>query len=216
MPTVHAFECGPVATMCYLVCDAHSRTAYVVDAPYGCRDLVLREVLRSGCTLSHVLLTHTHWDHTADCADLSTTTGAKVVVHEADNYRLLDPMGHSLWPLPFDIDPVPNAALLHGDSGSVSLGEGRAPLQFIHTPGHTEGGVCFIDVASKRVFVGDTLFNGSVGRTDLPGGDAEQLFSKIRDLLFALDDDYEVFPGHGPTTTIGAERRTNPFVGELA
>lgn len=214
MPTVYAFECGPVATMCYLVCNERSHTAYVVDAPYGCGELVASEALNRGCTITHILLTHTHWDHTADCAQLALTTGSKVVVHEADNYRLLHPMAHSIWPLPFQIEPVADASLLQGEGGSVTFNDERPSLRFIHTPGHTEGGVCFIDDVARRVFVGDTLFNGSVGRTDLPGGDSELLFSKIRDILFALDDDFTVLPGHGPTTTIGDERRSNPFVGD--
>ncbi|MBU3742495.1 MAG: MBL fold metallo-hydrolase, partial [Candidatus Kapabacteria bacterium] len=87
-------------------------------------------------------------------------------------------------------------------------------LRVLHTPGHTEGGVCFVDDAHQRVFVGDTLFAGSVGRVDLPGGNEDQLVHSIRTVLFTVPDDYAAWPGHGPSTTIGRERQTNPFVGE--
>ncbi|HLP28409.1 MAG TPA: MBL fold metallo-hydrolase [Candidatus Didemnitutus sp.] len=216
MPIVHAFECGPVATMCYLVCNPALAHAYVVDAPFGCTQPVLEEAERQGCTVTDILLTHTHWDHTADCSALAAATGARVVVHAADHFRLIDPMAHTIWPLPFTITPVLNAFSLDGVHGVLELGGGQAPLRFIHTPGHTEGGICFVDDASRYVFAGDTLFQGSVGRVDLPGGDAATLLEAIRTRLFALPDDMIVFPGHGPTTTIGDERRANPYVGKNA
>lgn len=216
MPIVHAFECGPVATMSYLVCDPSSASAYVVDAPYGCTEPVLDEAQRQGCTITDILLTHTHWDHTADCAALAAATGARVVVHIADQYRLTDPMAHTIWPLPFTIPPVLNATTVDGEQGIIEVGGGQAPLRFIHTPGHTEGGICFVDDPSRYLFAGDTLFQGSVGRVDLPGGSGATLLESIRTRLFGLPDDMIVFPGHGPTTTIGNERRDNPFVGENA
>lgn len=216
MPIVHAFECGPVATMSYLVCDPTSAGAYVVDTPYGCTEPVLVEAKRQGCTITDILLTHTHWDHTADCAALAAATGARVVVHIADQHRLTDPMAHTIWPLPFTIPPVLNTATVDGSSGIIEVGGGQAPLRFIHTPGHTEGGICFVDDASRYCFAGDTLFQGSVGRVDLPGGSGTTLLESIRTRLFELPDDMIVFPGHGPTTTIGDERRDNPYVGENA
>jgi len=202
--------------MAYLVCDPEIGSAYVIDAPYDCTTQVLDTASTHGCSVRDILLTHTHWDHTADCARLKEATGANVFVHCDDLYRLTDPTKHTIWPLPFVIESVENAKELSGISGIVKLSGGMPPLRFIHTPGHTEGGVCFIDDVHRRVFVGDTLFRGSVGRVDLPGGDMKTLTESIRTKLFALDDDFEVCPGHGPTTTIARERSTNPFVGELA
>jgi len=212
MTDVAAFECGPVATMCYLVCDDPTGTAYVVDAPAGCTDPVVREAATRGCRITDIVLTHTHWDHTADCAELQRRTNATVTVHAADLYRLTDPMAHTIWPLHFTIEPVTNVTTLSGSDGEITL-NGRS-LRWVHTPGHTEGGICIVDDAGGRVFVGDTLFEGSVGRVDLPGGDGPTLVRSIRTRLFVLPDSTVVLPGHGPTTTIGDERRTNPFVRE--
>ena len=214
MPNVFAFECGPVATNCYLVCDPSTKSAFVVDAPYGCTNVVIAEAKRQDCVISDIVLTHTHWDHTADCAPLARLTGAHVFVHVDDQFRLVDPMKHTLWPLPFTIEPVLNAHSLAGESGTIALSGRQAPLHYVHTPGHTEGGICLVERTERRVFVGDTLFCESVGRVDLPGGDGALLVQSIQAILFRLDDDFVVFPGHGPTTTIGHERQHNPFVGE--
>lgn len=211
MTTLHAFECGPVATFAYLLCTPELGTAVLVDAPAGSVDPVCEEAERAGCRITDLLLTHTHWDHTADAAALVRRTGAKVHVHPADAYRLRDPMAHTVWPLPFTIPSVLPDAFV--DQGAVVDVAGLR-LRVLHTPGHTEGGVCFVDAANLRVFAGDTLFAGSVGRVDLPGGNEDQLIESIRTQLFALPDAMVVWPGHGPSTTIGRERRSNPFVGE--
>lgn len=207
------FECGPVATNCYLVGDETSRTAFLIDAPHGAFEPVMRVLSEKTWSLTDLLLTHTHWDHTADCARLQRETGARVVVQEADLYRLTDPMAHTIWPLPFSIDPVHDAVTIGNDVTSITVGTGKL-LQILHTPGHTEGGICFVERSAGRVFVGDTLFDGSVGRTDLPGGDMDVLISSIRTQLFPLPDDMVAWPGHGPETTIGRERLTNPFAAE--
>ncbi len=216
MTSVFALECPPVATWCYMVSSPDTGTAYVIDAPYQSAQQVLAEAERLGVRITDILLTHTHWDHTADCQALQQATGARVVVHHADLYRLTDPMKHTIWPLPFTIEPVETVDCMTNDTTIITPAGGMPPLRVLHTPGHTEGGVCFVDDSTQRVFAGDTLFAGSVGRVDLPGGDEETLLRSIREVLFLLDDDFQVFPGHGPTTTIGHERITNPFVGEAA
>lgn len=216
MTPVFALECPPVATWCYMVSNLELGTAYVIDAPYQSAHAVLEEAQRRGVKITDIFLTHTHWDHTADCAELQRSTGARVVVHEADLYRLTDPMKHTIWPLPFTIESVTEVECITAATSTVTPLGSKGALRVLHTPGHTEGGVCFVDDAARRVFAGDTLFSGSVGRVDLPGGDAETLLRSIRDVLFQLDDDYTVYPGHGPTTRIGHERQFNPFVGEAA
>lgn len=207
------FECGPVATNCYLVGDEATKSAFLIDAPKGAFEPVMRVLAEKSWTLTDVLLTHTHWDHTADCSLLKQQTGARVVVHEADLYRLTDPMAHTIWPLPFVIDPVSDAVTIGSDVTSLMVGSGLV-LEVLHTPGHTEGGICFVERPVGRIFVGDTLFDGSVGRTDLPGGDMDVLIHSIRTQLFPLPDDMVAWPGHGPETSIGRERRTNPFAAE--
>lgn len=216
MNNILSFECGPVATNCYLVGDEVTKRAFLVDAPKDCALLVLDALANRGWKLTEILLTHTHWDHTADCHEIQSATGAKVVVHQADVYRLTEPMSHTIWPLPFVIPAVNEFETMSGISGVLDVLGGTESINWIHTPGHTEGGVCFVDEPRHVVYAGDTLFAGSIGRTDLPGGDMTTLCNSIHDALFCLPDQTTVFPGHGPTTTIGVEKKTNPFVGQHA
>lgn len=213
MNKILSFECGPVATNCYLVGDESTGLAFLIDAPKDCLQPVSSSLQEHGWKLSDILLTHTHWDHTADCFELQAATGARVVVHEADVYRLTDPMAHTIWPLPFTIPAVETFESISGAGGSLPVFEGTATLRWVHTPGHTEGGICLLDETHQKAYVGDTLFAGSIGRTDLPGGNMDELCRSIKEQLFCLTDSYTVFPGHGPVTTIGAERFMNPFVG---
>lgn len=210
MIDVKSFECGPVATMTYLLTNPEIKESVVIDVPPDSLSELVSAAEQQGSTITDVLLTHTHWDHTGDLGPLVKKTGARVHVHQDDIYRMLDPMAHTIWPLPFEIEKVvPNEVIDEGDEIEV-IG---LKLKVLHTPGHTEGGVCFVDERYHRVFVGDTLFNRSIGRTDLPGGDTEILIDSIRTKLFTLPDHFVALPGHGPVTTIGDEKMKNPFVG---
>lgn len=211
---IHAYESGPVATFGYLVIDDVTRDALIVDAPFGLVQPLSLEAMREGVTPSALLLTHTHWDHTGDAAELKRVyPDIRIYVHRDDEYRLIEPMKHTVWPLPFEVEAVkPDGYLAHGDTLSI----GGLSFEVLHTPGHTEGGVCLYSKEHRILFAGDTLFAGSVGRTDLPGGDFETLRNSIATRVLTLPDDVEVYAGHGPTTTIGTERETNPFVGEGA
>jgi hydroxyacylglutathione hydrolase len=211
---IHAYESGPVATFGYLVLDDVTRDAIIIDAPFGSAEPIALEALREQVTPAALVLTHTHWDHTGDAAELKRRYPEMLIyVHRDDEYRLVDPMKHAVWQLPFEVEPATaDRYLAHGDELAI----GGLAFSVLHTPGHTEGGICLYDRTHKVIFVGDTLFAGSVGRTDLPGGDWQTLSDSIRTHLLGLPDDIEVYPGHGPTTTIGAERIGNPFVGEGA
>jgi hydroxyacylglutathione hydrolase len=211
---IHAYESGPVATFGYLVIDDASRDAVIIDAPFGASQQMMLDARREGVTPSALVLTHTHWDHVGDAAELRRLfPGLLVYVHRDDEYRLVDPMKHTVWQLPFEVEPVtPDRYLAHGDTFTL----GSIVLDILHTPGHTEGGICLYSAEHRAIFVGDTLFAGSVGRTDLPGGDWETLRTSITTHLLSLPDDITVYAGHGPTTTIGVERMTNPFIGEGA
>ena len=207
---LYTLAAGPVATNVYLLVHPDTRSAICIDAPSDCRTWVMEHLEKHDCRLTHLLLTHTHWDHTADAAPIVRDTQATVYVHPDDSYRLVDPMAHTIWPLPFQIEPVTEfETLSEGDELTLQ----GATFKVIHTPGHTEGGVCFIDHENRRVFAGDTLFAGSIGRADLPGGDMELLLKSIRERLLTLPGDYVVWPGHGPATTIGEEILSNPYVG---
>jgi glyoxylase-like metal-dependent hydrolase (beta-lactamase superfamily II) len=210
MPTIHAIEAGPVATMGYLVANEETAAATVVDAPHASHEWFLTKAADLGCTITHIVLTHSHWDHTADSAPLQRATGAPVIVHERDLYRLADPMKHTLWPLPFTIDAPEFITTI--DDASTTIVTTACTFDVLHTPGHTEGGIVLLTPDRRVALVGDTLFAGSVGRTDLPGGDMDTLLHSIRTQLMTLDDDVSVLPGHGPFTTIGAERASNPFI----
>lgn len=211
---IHAFESGPVATFGYLVIDDATRHAVIIDAPFGAAEPIVGESHRAGVTPSALILTHGHWDHVGDAAELKRRYPEMLVyAHRDDEYRLTDPMAHTVWPLPFEVEAIPpDRHLAHDDTVSV----GSVSFAVLHTPGHTEGGICLYSREHKVIFVGDTLFAGSVGRTDLPGGDWSTLQASIRNHLLTLPDDVQVYAGHGPTTTIGVERESNAFVGEGA
>ena len=206
---IFPIESGPVATYGYMVSDSATGVAAVIDVPIGSADFFIEAAARENVHITTILLTHSHWDHTGDAAKLQRATKAHIAVHPDDEYRMIEPNAYTGFPLPFTLEACKADQYVRaGDT--VTLGAWTFEVR--HTPGHTEGGICFIDHARKLAFVGDTLFAGSIGRTDLPGGDTATLLNAIRTQLFTLDDDFVILPGHGNRTSIGTERRTNPFL----
>jgi hydroxyacylglutathione hydrolase len=190
---------GPVATDVYLLADSRSREAIAIDTATPCLTWIADELAARDWTLRLIVSTHGHWDHIGDNAAVAEHTGAAIAVHPLDRERLIDPQ--PLW-APFDIVPsVPAVELAEG--GEIRFGEIR--LRVLHTPGHTEGSVCLIATDDGLLYSGDTLFAGGWGRTDLPGGDEAAMAASIA-RLSELEDGVQVFPGHGPATTIGRER----------
>jgi hydroxyacylglutathione hydrolase len=190
---------GPVATDVYLLADSRSREAIAIDTATPCLTWIADELAARDWTLRLIVSTHGHWDHIGDNAAVAEHTGAAIAVHPLDRERLIDPQ--PLW-APFDIVPsVPAVELAEG--GEIRFGEIR--LRVLHTPGHTEGSVCLIGTDDGLLYSGDTLFAGGWGRTDLPGGDEAAMAASIA-RLSELEDGVQVFPGHGPATTIGRER----------
>lgn len=206
---VFPIEAGPVATYGYMVSDADAGIAAVIDVPLGSAEYFLDNATKENVRITHILLTHSHWDHTGDAAKLQKATSAKILVHPDDEYRMTAPNNHTSIPLPFVLEACKADEYLRAGDTFVL---GAWDFEVRHTPGHTEGGICFIDHKRKLAFVGDTLFQGSIGRTDLHGGDMDTLLHSIRTQLFTLDDDIIVLPGHGDRTSIGVEKRTNPFL----
>ena len=197
---------GAFAENCYLVFDPGHPETVIVD-PGEETGLFLAEASRRGRTISAIWLTHAHIDHIQGVAEIKEATGAPVHLHPADRqlYDRLPEQG--LWlGLRLERPPAPDAELAHGQS--LSLGGSR--LEVRHAPGHTEGHVVF--VAETFVLGGDVLFQGSIGRTDLPGGHHDTLIASIHRELLTLPDGMVVYPGHGPSTTIGVERKSNPFL----
>lgn len=206
-----AIEAGPVMTWCYLCVDERSKYAVLFDAPFGAMAIIDEIMHEYSYKLEGLYLTHSHWDHTAEAALIAETYRIPVYIHPEDNYRLISPMDHTLWQLPFEISPIHNAVFLHMDE-SFHCGSWTFSLR--HVPGHTEGSVCFYDAQAGILIAGDTLFAGSIGRTDLPGGNHQQLLDSLHAQVLTLDDATLVLSGHGDATTIGHERRFNPYVGQ--
>jgi len=203
----------PFQQNCSLIwCDRTMRGA-VID-PGGELEPVLAEATRHGVTLEKILLTHAHVDHAGATATLARQLSIPIEgPHEGDRFWIdqLPAVARQYGFPPSEVFE-PARWLHQGDSVTV----GEVTLEVRHCPGHTPGHVVFFEPEAKLAFVGDVLFQGSIGRTDFPGGDYATLISAIRDNLFPLGDDVRFVPGHGPMSTFGAERRSNPFVGDRA
>ncbi len=202
-------EVGPLACNCYVVGDAVTRAAVVID-PGGDADELLTAITEQGLTVTAIVATHAHFDHVIAAERLRAQTGAPFYLHEGDAPVLdwYQASGKLFLGIELPTPPVIDASVGEGDvvkAGSVNL-------HVLHTPGHSPGSISLI--TDQAVFSGDTLFAGSVGRTDLPGGDTQTLVDAVKRKLFVLDAKLPVYPGHGPATTLERERRTNPFVGE--
>lgn len=198
---------GPIMANCFIVGCEQTRAAAVID-PGDEADRILLALADQRLTVTQIINTHGHFDHVGANQRLKKATGAPICVHALDAPMLaqLSRMA-AMWGMSAENSPAPDRLIDEGDrivAGSLSF-------QVIHTPGHTPGGVSLM--TDGHLFVGDTLFAGSVGRTDFPGGDFETLKASIQKKLFVLDEGLRVHTGHGPDTTIGEEKRHNPFVG---
>ena len=201
---------GPIMANSFVLGCEETHEAAVID-PGDEADRILLALAESDLSLKYIINTHGHLDHVAANKRLKEITGAPILIHPLDA-PMLNQVASSAaaWGIAAENSPPPDRELEDGDKVTF----GNINLRVIHTPGHTPGGISLC--TDREVFVGDTLFAGSIGRTDFPGGSFETIKKSIRQKLFALDDDFTVYPGHGPTTTIAEERRTNPFVGDSA
>lgn len=194
-----------------LACD-ETREGVLID-PGDEVDQLLRVVAEQKLVIRWILLTHAHVDHVSGTARAKAATLAPVCLHR-DDLPLYAAAAEQGAFFGFDIEAPPPVDRFYDLSAPIEFG--TFAVRVLHTPGHTPGGVSLLvgpaGTAGTKVFVGDTLFAGSIGRTDLPGGDYDMLVGSIRNVLLALPDDVEVYAGHGPATTIGRERRTNPFL----
>ncbi len=197
---------GPIATNLYVLGDEASREAIAIDTATPCVEWVSATLAERGWTLKLIVSTHRHWDHIGNNAAVQAATGAQIAAHTADRHGLEHPTPALA---PFPIPPsVPAVDLAEGSR--IRFGE--IELEVLHTPGHTEGSVCLLADSDRLLFTGDTLFAGSWGRTDLPGGsDAAMVDSLAR--LSHLADDLHVLPGHGNGSTIGREK---PWLEQVA
>jgi glyoxylase-like metal-dependent hydrolase (beta-lactamase superfamily II) len=202
---VRTLELGPAQTNCYLVGAAPE--AVVIDPGWDA-ETILSEARSAELTITAILLTHGHFDHIGAVADLKDALHVPLMAHTREIDLLNAKGGADLFGFKIRSVPQPDRLVAHGDTIEI----GALKFEVRHVPGHTRGHVAFVEQASRSVFVGDVLFAGSIGRSDLPGGNYDTLIASIADQLLTLSDDFKVYPGHGPPTTIGVERRTNPFL----
>ena len=202
------FPVGPLQCNCSVIGDEQTHEAMVIDPGDQIED-ILKILAAENLTLKQIVITHAHIDHVGGAMKLKAATGASILMNQKDEALLKMLDLQAAW-----IGMKPPGAVQIDES----LAEGRV-LQVgglsstvIHTPGHTEGSICLFFPEQKTLVAGDTLFAGSIGRTDLPGGSYEKIMRSLHNQVLQLPDDTQVVPGHGPVTTIGEERETNPFL----
>jgi len=209
---IHILPAGPIQTNAYLLTEPALGEAVLIDAPGGVWAEVEPILRTEKCRLVELWLTHGHWDHMQGGAEVVRATGARVRAHAADRPLIETPEVMKRFMMPGqELEPVKVDAWLQPGETLTALG---LTFEVRHVPGHCPGNVLFYVQSDSAAFVGDALFAGSVGRTDLPGGDFATLENSIRSQIYTLPDETRVFPGHGPDTTVGEEKRNNPYVGD--
>jgi glyoxylase-like metal-dependent hydrolase (beta-lactamase superfamily II) len=211
---IEAVPLGPFETNAYLLTAEGSKECVVVDAPKGAGENLLGEIKARGLTPTHLFITHGHWDHMCDAADFKAAS-CKIIAHLADQipieqietvrtrYQSMLP-----WLTDEDFRSTKVDRWVDEDDTVEALG---LTFEIRHVPGHCPGSILFYNAQEKVCFVGDAIFKNSVGRTDLPGGNWNQLLQSIRTRIYTLPDDTHLLPGHGDTTTVGAEKTSNPY-----
>jgi glyoxylase-like metal-dependent hydrolase (beta-lactamase superfamily II) len=204
---------GPFFKNGYVVGCENTRKAVFID-PGDEVEQLLAFIAAGKLDVTHILLTHAHVDHVSGVAEAKRALGVPIYLHKDDLFLYKNAVPHGMM-FGLTVEEPPPVDVFYEGEGPIEFGDYR--VRVVHTPGHCPGGVCLAisktgDASPPRLFVGDTLFAGSIGRTDLPGGDYATLLKAITERLFAFPDESIVYPGHGPETTIGRERQTNPFV----
>ena len=203
---------GPLRCNCSIIGDETTHEAMVIDPGDDIED-VLAIVREHKLEVKQIVITHAHIDHVGGAMKLRAATGAPILLNQND-YALLKMLDvQASW---LGMAAPGEVAIDQTIADGESLQTGNLTANVLHTPGHTEGSVCLYFPGEKLLIAGDTLFAGSIGRTDLPGGNYDQIIDSIQTRLLALPDETKVLPGHGPGTTIGAERRKNPFLRNLS
>jgi hydroxyacylglutathione hydrolase len=199
---------GPLQCNCSVIGDETTREAMVIDPGDDIED-VLALIEKHTLKVKQIVVTHAHIDHVGGAMKLRATTGAPILLNQNDSALLKMLDVQAAWigmknPGQVEID--------HSIGQADTLRAGSLTADVIHTPGHTEGSICLYFPAESKLIAGDTLFAGSIGRTDLPGGSMDKIIQSLHEKVMALPDDTLVVPGHGPLTTIGEERESNPFL----
>jgi hydroxyacylglutathione hydrolase len=198
---------GLLEVNCYIIGDEETKEAVVID-PGGDEGEILEVLKYHGLQLKTIIDTHGHFDHVDANQPLKDATGASIAIHELDAAMLAKPSAEAMF-FTGNRLRLSSADILLKEGDVLSFGKYR--LKVLHTPGHTPGGISLVMEDAPLVYVGDLLFQGSIGRTDFPGGSFEDLINAVKTKIFPLGDNYTVYPGHGPVTTVGQERKYNPF-----
>jgi len=199
---------GPLQCNCSIIGDETSREAMVIDPGDDIGD-ILAVIQKYNLNVKQIVITHAHIDHVGGAMKLRAATGAPILLNQKDSALLKMLDVQAAWigmPSPGHVD------IDHSIGELDKVQAGPLVAQVMHTPGHTEGSLCLYFPAQQKLIAGDTLFAGSIGRTDLPGGSFEKIISSLHEKVLSLPDDTVVIPGHGPLTTIGEERESNPFL----
>ena len=203
-----SFPVGPLACNCTILGDEETREAIVID-PGDDISRIHKRLTEHGLKLKQILVTHGHIDHIGGALKLKRLTGAPIYLNENDLPQLELMDTQAAW---VGITTPETAPPDEGLKDGQLVGLEHYPAQVLHTPGHTQGSICLHFAPAGLLIAGDTLFAGSIGRTDLPGGNFDQIIASLRSRLLTLPDETKVLPGHGPATTIGEERASNPFL----
>lgn len=203
---IKGMSLGPIGTNCYIIYEGQE--ALIID-PGAEADHIIEFLQQNNLQVNAILLTHAHFDHIGALEEIRVQTGAKVYIHESEMSWLSDPAKNGSRKLPGN-EITASAADFTLVPGNMQLGS--FDFTILHTPGHSPGSVSFVFEKDQFIVSGDILFNQGIGRTDLYGGSMEELEKSIRNELYTLDDNYTVYPGHGPKTTIRMEKQRNPFV----
>ncbi|MBA3013034.1 MAG: MBL fold metallo-hydrolase [Proteobacteria bacterium] len=203
---IKKLEVGPIMANCFILGCERTKESIVIDPGDDAED-ILMALAKSALKVKYLINTHGHFDHVGANKRMKEVTNAILAIHPDDEPMLIElSRSAAMFGLSAENSPPADLLLNHGDQVSV----GDITLEVIHTPGHSMGGICLY--TKGHLFAGDTLFAGSIGRTDLPGGDFDTLINSIKSRLFGLPDDTIVYTGHGPETSIGNEKRKNPFL----
>ena len=199
---------GPLQCNCSVIGDESTHEGLVIDPGDNIEDVV-SIVRKHNLQIKQIVITHAHIDHVGGAMQLRAATGAPILLNQND-YALLKMLdAQAAW---IGVAPPGRVEIDHSVAQADSIKTGSLSADVIHTPGHTEGSICLYFPAEKKLIAGDTIFAGSIGRTDLPGGSFEKIIRSLHDKVLELPDDTVVIPGHGPLTTIGDERQSNPFL----
>jgi glyoxylase-like metal-dependent hydrolase (beta-lactamase superfamily II) len=202
-----ALTVGLLEVNCYILADEQTKEAVVID-PGGNEDEILEVLNHNKFKLKLIIDTHGHFDHVDANQPLKEATGAQIAIHAADAQMLDQPSAEAMF-FTGNRLRTSKADILLQENDILTFGQYR--LKVLHTPGHTPGGISLVLEDHPYVYVGDLLFAGSIGRTDFPGGDYGSLIDAVKTKIFTLGDNYTVYPGHGPVTTVAQERKFNPF-----